>query len=99
MSKNPLKGNPAGRLAVREIRDEVRFFYALPDTMKDALLLGTVKTALLQRDETLFDKLVVIYTNAVALFLEDAVGVRPDFTEPMAAPEHERGKGPWKHDA
>jgi hypothetical protein len=88
-----------GRLAVREIRDEVRFFYAMPDTMKGALLLGTVKASILRRDRARFQALLTLYREAVADFIEDASGRRPTFNEPQTAPEHERGVEPWRGDA
>lgn len=88
-----------GRLAIREIRDEVRFYYAMPDTMKGAILLGTVKANIMRRDRRRFDALLSLYRAAVADFLEDATGHRPTFNDPQRAPEHERGKEPWRGDA
>jgi hypothetical protein len=88
-----------GRLAVREIRDEVRFFYAMPDTMKGALLLGTVKASILRREPLRFEVLLALFRGAVADFIEDASGQRPTLNEPEIAPAHERGVEPWRGDA
>jgi hypothetical protein len=88
-----------GRLAVREIKDEIRFFYAMPDTMKNALLLGTINASIMRRDRRRFDTLLAVYREAVADFIEDAIGTRPTFNTPTTAPEHERGREPWHGDA
>lgn len=89
-----------GRLAVREIRDEVRFFYAMPDTMKGALLLGTIKASILRHDPRRLDVLIALYRDTVADLIADMTGgVRPTMQQPHAAPEHERGVEPWKGDA
>lgn len=88
-----------GRLAIRKIHDEVRFYYAMPDTMKGALLLLSVKTSLLRRDGELFTALMRAMRAAVAHIIEDATGTRPTWNEPQRAPENERGKEPWHGDA
>jgi hypothetical protein len=89
-----------GRLAIREIKDEVRFYYAMPDTMKGALLLGTIRATLLRRqDVSRFHALISIYRSAVADIIEAQTGHRPTFDDPATAPEHERGQEPWKGDA
>lgn len=88
-----------GRLAIREVRDEVRFYYAMPDTMKGALLLASVKAAILRRDRQRFTAMMYLMRSAVADMIEDATGARPSFNSPQPAPEHERGQEPWKGDA
>ena len=88
-----------GRIAVRSIRDEVHFFYAMPDTMKGALLLGTVKANILRGHPARFDAMLAIYREAVTDMIEAATGARIEFDQPQRAPEHERGHGAWRGDA
>lgn len=88
-----------GRLAVREIRDEVRFYYAMPDTMKGALLLLSVNASIVRRDREIFTALMHAMRAAVAGIIRDATGTSPTWKEPQHAPEHERGQEPWHGDA
>lgn len=95
----PADTTKIGRIAFREIRDEMRAYYAMPDTMKEALLLGTMKRALLGRPER-FEAWRLLLRDIVGDIIEAAAGQRPPWPNPpMPAPEHERGKAPWKGDA
>jgi hypothetical protein len=89
-----------GRLAFREVRDEVRAYYANVDTMKGAILLATMKVGILRADSGRFNRWREILQDAVGDIIEQAVGKRPVWPDPpVAAPEHERGREPWKGDA
>ncbi len=96
-----------GRLAIREIKDEIReikdeirAYYAMPETMKGALLLGTIKASLVRRDRALFDRFMALMRDAVSQILKDIVGTKPEWpNQPRRAPEAERGVEPWSNDA
>jgi hypothetical protein len=91
---------PAGRLAIREIRDEVRFYYALPDTMKGAILLGSIQANLVRGSAERLHALIQVYRDAVAEIIYARTGEKVEWpTGPQSAPEHERGKEPYRDDA
>jgi hypothetical protein len=78
-----------GRLAMRQEGNWWVAYYAEPDTMKGALRLGKVhmRTVPTKEREKMFMDLM---REAVADILEEAVGVRPTWGGPEAAPESER---------
>ena len=79
-----------GRLAMRVEGDDWVAYYALPDTMEGALRLGAVKMAIVSGGPRQIERKWVfmgLMREAVADFLEARSGVRPDFNEPVAAPE------------
>lgn len=89
----------AGRLAIREIRDEVRFYYAMPETMKGAILLGSIQSALVKGSHERLHALIEVFRDAVAEIIYTRTGERVEWpTGPQSAPEHERGKEPHRHD-
>ena len=82
-----------GRLALRIEGDLWVAYYALPNTMKDALFLGSIQTRFVE-DKERRDIFMGLMQQAVSDLIEDEVGVRPDWPNPpRQAPEHERGKG------
>lgn len=88
-----------GRLAIRSVKDEVRAYYALNDTMKGAIWLGTIHRGLAQ-NERAFEAFISLMREATADIIEERTGHRPTWPHPpRPAPEHERGTVPWKGDA
>jgi hypothetical protein len=78
-----------GRLAMRVEDNEWRAYYALTDTMKDALFLGSIKMRFVQTEErkTAFMNLM---KEAVSDVIEEKLGTRPDWGGPKDAPFWEK---------
>ena len=84
-----------GRLAMRVEGDWWVAYYALPETMKDALELGRIRMAIVQ-DWQAKELFMAIMRDAVTAIIRDQTGVKPEWPEPHGrpAPEHERaGRG------
>ena len=80
-----------GRLALREEGKFWVAYYALPDTMEGALLLGSIAMRFVQNQERK-DAFMGLMREAVADILEEKTGTRPTWPNPpQRAPEHERG--------
>jgi len=81
-----------GRLAMRVEGDLWVAYYALPDTMKDALFLGSIRMAFVQDfgNKQIF---MALMRDAVSAILKGAVGADAEWPNPegVPAPEHERG--------
>lgn len=79
-----------GRLALREEGAYWNAYYAEADTMKDALLLGSLHMALahMPKHKAAF---MTLMRAVVSGMLADAVGTKPTWKRARVAPEHERG--------
>lgn len=81
-----------GRLAMREEGDFWVAYYAQPDTMERAILLGTVQMRFVL-DPGRKNAFMDLMRDAVADIIEETSGVRPIWpNKPKPAPEHERTK-------
>lgn len=78
-----------GRLAFRVEGDWWVAYYALPDTMQDAIKLGTIAMRLVQ-DRSRKEAFMAIMRDAIGDFMEATMGQRPDDFIVENAPEHER---------
>lgn len=81
-----------GRLAMREEGDLWNAYYAMPDTMKDAIFLGSIKmrfVAIEGRKNTFMN----LMREAVADLIEEELGARPVWGDPKSAPFWERKDG------
>lgn len=78
-----------GRLALRVEGDNWVAYYALPDTMDNALWLGAIKLkCVLEEDrKALF---MYLMQEAVSDIIEERFGERPEWKVPHSAPQHER---------
>ncbi len=79
-----------GRLAFRVEGPFWVAYYALPDTMEDAVVLGTIRVAHVNNPQrrAVFMELM---KDAVSDMLEDIIGARPEWPfPPEVAPDHER---------
>lgn len=78
-----------GRLAMRVEGGKWVAYYARTESMKDALLLGSISMSLVRNKDRkeAFKSLMV---DCVADMLENVTGQRPDWDEEKIAPEHER---------
>jgi hypothetical protein len=81
----------AGRLALRTEGDNWVAYYALSDTMKGAIFLGSIKIRFVQT-EARKRQFMMMMREAVADILQEITGERPTWPEPQGhpAPEHER---------
>ncbi|MGB0412129.1 MAG: hypothetical protein ACPGFA_11115 [Pikeienuella sp.] len=82
-----------GRLAMREEGSLWVAYYALPDTMKDALFLGSIRMAFVTDNWQAKELFMSLMRDAVSDIIKDKTGVTPDWPHPggVPAPEHERG--------
>ena len=78
-----------GRLAMRQEGDWWVAYYALPDSMKDAVELGRIRMGIVA-DFSAKQIFMALMRDAVSAFIRESVGVEPDWPEPSPAPEHER---------
>lgn len=90
MGTKPIDGHAQiGRLAIRDEGGHVAAYYAMPDTMKDAKLLFTVKRRAADYPGVR-DKIIELGRQIVGEIIFDVTGVRPVWGGPETAPEHER---------
>lgn len=80
-----------GRLAMRVEGDLWVAYYALPDTMKDALFLGSIQMAVVQ-DWQAKEIFMALMRDAVSAIIKAQAGLSPEWPEPQGrpAPEHEK---------
>ena len=81
-----------GRLAMREEGSNWNAYYAMPDTMQDAIFLGSIamRFVLDKKRKNIFMDLM---RDAVSDIIEEITGERPSWPDgPQLAPEHERTK-------
>ena len=78
-----------GRLALRQEGDWWNAYYALTDTMEDAIHLGSIRlTAVADPDRK--QAFMDLMRGLVSDIIEEKAGVRPTWGGPHSAPEHER---------
>jgi len=78
-----------GRLAMRVEGDWWVAYYAMPDTMEDALDLGRIRMAAVQ-DQTHKQAFMTLMQHFVGDIILEIFGEIPDWNDPVGAPEHER---------
>lgn len=80
-----------GRLAMRHEGMFWNAYYAMPDTMDDATLLGSIAMKFVQHDEVRKKAFMDMMMDAVSDIIEEETGVRPTWPEGAhPAPEKER---------
>jgi hypothetical protein len=80
-----------GRLAMRREGAFWNAYYAMPDTMEGAILLGTIAMEFVEGHQDRKDIFMSLMKEAVTDIIEDKTGTRPEWPEPPhRAPEHER---------
>ena len=81
-----------GRLAMREEGTLWVAYYALPDSMKGALFLGSIRMQFVAGHPERKAAFMELMKEAVSDILEQKIGRRPEWPHPPhLAPEHERG--------
>lgn len=79
-----------GHLAFREEGENWNAYYALTDTMDGALLLGSIRMAIIIDHPNRRATFMGLMREAVADIIEEKAGVRPTWKEPKAAPFWEK---------
>lgn len=82
--------NQVGRLAMRQEGGYWNAYYAMPDSMGDSLLLGSISMAAVSGNEARRLAFMGMMRDAVSDLIEGATGVRPIWGGPTSAPEHEK---------
>jgi hypothetical protein len=81
----------AGRLALRHEGGSWVAYYALPDTMQGALILGSIAMGSVINRPERKEQFMALMREVVSDFIEEATGERPRWPDPPSpAPEHER---------
>ena len=81
---------PVGRLAFRQEGGNWCAYYAPPDTMEGAIFLGSIKLGLVKLNKALKQSFMDLMQEVVSNAFQGALGTRPDWAGPQAAPEHGR---------
>lgn len=80
-----------GRLSFREEGALWVAYYALPNTMDDAIFLGSIRMRFV-RDPERRTAFIALMREAVGDIFEEEMGIRPKWPDRVQpAPEHERG--------
>jgi hypothetical protein len=80
-----------GRLAMRDEGSLWVAYYALPDTMKGAIFLGSIAMRFVVNAPERKAAFMGIMRDAVSDIIEETTGRRPTWPDgPRTAPEHER---------
>lgn len=82
--------NKLGRLAMRREGTMWNAYYALPDTMEGAALIGSIAITFVASNSERKQAFMDIMASIVADHIEAHTGKRPDMRV-TDAPEHERG--------
>lgn len=79
-----------GRIAYRHEGENWNAYYALPDTMKGALYLGSIRMGLITQNDAIKNAFIAVMREAVGELMKQAGLPGAEWREPIAAPEHER---------
>lgn len=80
-----------GRLAMRHEGTFWNAYYAMPDNMDDAILLGSIAMRFVVDRQDRKDEFIGMMREAVSDLIEESTGARPEWPDgPQPAPERER---------
>lgn len=79
-----------GRLAMREEGDNWNAYYALPDTMDEAIFLGSIRMGAIVSNADRKNAFMAMMRDVVADIIQEKTGVRPIWNSARPAPEHEK---------
>lgn len=89
-----MKNDPSvkiGRLAMRHEGEMWNAYYALPDTMLDAVFLGSIAIRFVADSPERKTAFMGMMREAVADIIEEKTGQRPTWPDgPQPAPQHEK---------
>jgi hypothetical protein len=80
----------AGRLALREEGDFWNAYYAPPDTLHGALLLGSIRMQLICEHPRRKAMFMALIRDAVGDAIKHVTGDRPEWPDPEGEPAPER---------
>lgn len=86
--KNQIK--EIGRLSFRQEGENWCAYYAQKETMEGAIFLGSIKCYFINSNSDVRDAFVSMMSQCVSDIIEDVTGIRPSWTGPRPAPEHEK---------
>jgi hypothetical protein len=78
-----------GRLALRHEGNFWNAYYAMPDTMEGAILLGSIQLRFVM-DEARKQLFMALMQEAVTDLIQDTLGQPPTWNSPVTAPPHEK---------
>ena len=79
-----------GRLAMRYEGDNWNAYYALPNSMKETIFLGSIRMGAVTNNQERKSAFMDMMRDVVSDIIENETGVRPTWGSPATAPEHER---------
>lgn len=65
-------------------------YYALPDSMQDPIFLGSIRMGAITNNPIRKLKFMDMMRDIVSDIIEEKTGIRPQWSGPQTAPEHER---------
>ena len=84
------KSKPSGRLAMRVEGTMWNAYWALPDTMDGAVLIGSIAMAAVQNVKRKHAFMLLMQDSLSSLFADKGVEI-DRWEKPQSAPERERG--------
>ena len=91
MNKIPEGHVAVGRLAIREEGALWNAYFAQPDTMEDAKLIGSILLRAVVEDSTIRQGFIDLMQAVTSLAFQEVTGESPTWGDPHTAPENERG--------
>lgn len=79
-----------GRLAMRQEGGNWVAYYALPDSMEEAIFLGSIRVNAVTDNPERKHAFMAMMRDIVSDIIEEQTGVRPTWGGPTTAPEHEK---------
>ena len=79
-----------GRLAMRQEGGNWVAYYALKETMDDAIFLGSIRMGAITKNSERKTSFMNMMRDVVSDIIENKTGIRPQWGGEKSAPEHER---------
>jgi hypothetical protein len=83
-------GSSVGRLAIRAEGKMWNAYWARPDTMENAIPVGSIVLAAVVNDPARKQAFIELMKSATAAVVKQATGAASEFGDVRVAPEHER---------
>lgn len=79
-----------GRLAMRQEGGNWNAYYALPNTMKESIFLGSIRMGVIVGNLERKDAFMDMMRDIVSDIIKEQTGMQPSWGGPVGAAEHER---------
>ena len=79
-----------GRLAFREEGEYWNAYFARQETMDDAILIGSIRMSVALRHRDIKKQFMNLMLATFDEVCQEVVGRKPEWRDPVTAPEHER---------